>query len=93
MSVHVLQIELYLIRISANVCPDLMPLLKNTCGHAAGSVCRLVPCLERFLLQILEQQAYTHTLISHRGQGAEGRHQLSCEQVKHMAGERKWITI
>lgn len=66
-----LQVELNLIRTWAKVCPDLMSLLKNTCGPAAGSVGRLVPCLEQFLLQILEQQAHTHTLISHRGHGAE----------------------
>lgn len=71
MSMHVLQVELHLTRIWVEVRPDLMSLLKNTCGHAAGSVCRLVPCLEAFLLQILEQQAHAHTLISHGGQGAE----------------------
>lgn len=70
-----------------------MALLENTCGHAAGSVCRLAPCLEPFLLQILEQKAYAHTLISHGGQGAEGRPELSCKQVKHMAVGGKLIII
>lgn len=40
-SMHVLQVEL-LGSIWVKVRPDLMSLLKNTCGCAAGSVCRLV---------------------------------------------------
>lgn len=59
-----------------------MSLLKNTCDHATGSVAGFCHSLEQFLLQILEQQAYTHILISHRGQGEEGRLELSCKQVK-----------
>lgn len=68
-------------------------LFNSTCGHTAGSIWRLVPCLEQFLLQIFEQQAHTHTLISHRGHGAEGQHKLSSRQVKHVAVGGKLIMI